>query len=156
MLGRRAGFAVADDEDPGPISIDDRPTRSALRSLFAERFSPAELDKLKAEAEAKERDARGSDAQKLSLLDKVRNFAAGEPQIADPREFYLGLVRRLRDSQPLPANALTGLAQARAAAIEGALGSAGGDPARMTISAPTSTSDTEADRVTFQLGLAAR
>jgi len=155
-IGRRAGFAVADDEQPGPISIDDRPTRSALRALFAERFSQAELDKLKTEAESKERDAQAADAKKLSLLDKVRNFAAGEPQVADPREFYSGLTRRLRDSQPLPANALGGLAQARAAAIGGALKAAGADPARMTLSEPTSTSETEADRITLQLGLAAR
>ena len=155
-IGRRAGFVVADDEQPGPISIEDRPTRSALRALFAERFSQAELDKLKTEAEAKERDAGASGGKKLSLLDKVRNFAAGEPQVADPREFYFGLLRRLRDSQPLPANALTGLAQARAAAIEGALKAAGADPARMTLSTPTSTSETEAERITLQLGLAAR
>ncbi len=155
-VGKRSGFAVADDEDPGPLSIEDRPTRSALRSLFAERFSSSELDKLKAEAEAKERGAQASDAKKLSLLDKVRNFAAGEPQVADPRDFYLGLVRRLRDSQPLPETALRELAQARAAAIESALRSAGADPARMTAATAVSTSDAEADRVTFQLGFSAR
>jgi len=155
-VGKRAGFAVADGEDPGPLSIEDRPTRSALRSLFAERFSSSELDKLKSEAEAKERGALATDAKKLSLLDKVRNFAAGEPQVADPRDFYLGLVRRLRDSQPLPEKALGGLAQARAAAIESALRSAGADPARMTVSKETSTSEAEADHVTIQLGLSAR
>jgi len=155
-IGRRAGFVVADDEEPGPISIEDRPSRSALRALFAERFSQAELDQLKTQAEAKERDAQASGGKTLSLVDKVRNFAAGEPQVADPREFYFGLMRRLRDSQPLPANALNGLAQARAAAIEGALRSAGADAARMTIATETSTSDTDADRVTLQLGLAAR
>ena len=155
-IGRRAGFAVADGEEPGPISIEDRPTRSALRALFAERFSQAELDKLKTQAEAKERNAQASDGKKLSLLDKVRNFAAGEPQVSDPREFYFGLMRRLRDSQPLPENALSGLAQARAAAIGGALKAAGADPARMTLSEPASTSETQADRITLQMGLAAR
>jgi hypothetical protein len=157
-IGRRAGFTVADDEDPGPINIEDRRTRAALRALFAERFSQAELDKLKAEAEAKEREAGSANGkpQTLSVKDRVRNFASGEPQLADAREFYLTLVRLLRDAQPLPANALPELAQKRAAAIEDALKAAGADPARITLSTAEPLSNAEAKQVTVQLSLAKR
>jgi hypothetical protein len=158
-IGRRAGFTVADDEDPGPINIEDRRTRAALRALFAERFSQAELDKLKAEVEAKEREAGAANGKlqpPLSIKDRVRNFASGEPQVADAREFYLTLVRRLRDAQPLPANALSELAQKRAAAIEDALKAAGADPARIALSTAEPTSNAEAKQVTLQLSLAKR
>ena len=155
-IGKRAGFAMADDQDPGPLSIEDRPTRAALRALFAERVSQAELDKFKTQAEAKERETAAAGGQKLSLLDKVKTLAAGEPQVADPREFYFTLIRRLRDSQPLPANALADLAQKRAAAIEGALGAAGAEPARVTTSTAAPVSNAEAKQVSVQLGFAAR
>ena len=116
-IGRRAGFAVEDTEDPGPVNVEDRPTRAALRALFGERFSAAELDKLKTEAEAK---ARAAGAASPSVTDRVRNFATGEPQVADAREFYQTLLRRLRDTQPLLPDALAELARS-SVPIEGAL-----------------------------------
>ena len=152
-IGRRAGFAVAEDDEPGPVNIEDRPTRKALRTIFAERFSKAELDRLRAEAEAKAR-AAGSAAP--SMTTRLRNFASGEPQLVDTREFHQTLLRRLRESQTLAANALAELAQKRALAIEVALQAAGADASRMarTIAAPTS--DAEAKQVTVHLSLAVR
>ena len=163
-VGKRAGFTVGEDEEAGPISSEDRPTRAALRELFAERFSSAELDKLKAAAEAASNNrpkatetAPGDGKEKpLSIVDKVRNFASGEPQVADSREFYVELVRRLQNAQPIPANALSELAQKRGASIEAALKAAGADAARMSQSTGEPTANAEAKQVTVQLSLAAR
>ena len=150
-IARRAGFAVAEEESPGPINLEDRPTRAALRTLFAERYSAAELDQLKAEAER-----RAAGAPALSVADRLRNFAAGEPQVADAREFYATLLRRLRDAQPLAPNALAELAQKRSRAIEGALRAAGADAARIAQTAAQPTADAQAKQVTVQLSLSAR
>jgi hypothetical protein len=86
----------------------------------------------------------------------VRNFASGEPQLTDAREFYQTLLRRMRDTQPLPANALAELAQKRALAIEAALQAAGADASRMTRTTAEPSADAEAKSVTVHLSLAAR
>ena len=152
-INRRAGFAVAEDDAPGPVNIEDRATRRALRTIFAERFSKAELDRLRTEAEAK---ARAVGDATPSMTTRLRNFASGEPQLVDTREFHQTLLRRLRESQTLPANALVELAQQRALAVETALQADGADPSRMarTVAAPTS--DAEARQVVLHLSLAAR
>jgi hypothetical protein len=151
-IGRKAGFAVAEDDEPGPVNIEDRPTRKALRTMFAERFSKAELDRLRTEAEAKSR-AAGQAAP--SMTTRLRNFASGEPQLVDTREFHQTLLRRLRESQTLPANALAELAQKRALAIEAALKAAGADASRMARTIAEPSSDAEAKQVTSRLTLAA-
>ena len=152
-IARRAGFAVAEEDEPGPVNIEDRPTRKALRTMYAERFSKAEFDRLRTEAEAK---ARAAGTPAPSMTTRLRNFASGEPQLVDTREFHQTLLRRLRESQTLPANALAELAQQRALAIEAALQAAGADTSRIEriIAAPTS--DAEAKQVTVQLSLAVR
>ncbi|MGP1680160.1 MAG: DUF748 domain-containing protein, partial [Burkholderiales bacterium] len=151
-IGRRAGFKLAEDDEPGPVNVEDKPTRTALRELFAERFSKAELERLRAEAEAK---ARAAGLAAPSVFERVREFAAGEPQVVDAREFYRILLRRLRESQPLPPDALAELAQKRGLAIEAALQAAGTDASRIsrTIAAPAA--DAEAKQVTVHLSLAA-
>ena len=152
-IGRRAGFALTEDDDPGPVNFDDRPTRAALRASFTERYSKAELDRLRAEAETK---ARAAGQAAPSVTERVRNFASGEPQVVDAREFYQTLLRRVREAQPLPPNALPELAQQRALAIEAALRAAGADASRMarTIAAPSA--DAEAKQVMVNLSLAVR
>lgn len=156
-LGReiagRAGFASAEDGSPGPINVEDRQTRAALRALFAERLSQKELDKLKAEAEEKERAA--GEGKKLTVIERVRNLAQGDPQVADAGPFYFTLVRRLRDTQALAPDALTELAGKRAAAIMDALRAAGADPARLSQAQAAPVADAEAKQVTVQLSLAA-
>lgn len=152
-IGRRAGFALDDDDAPGPVNLEDRKTRAALRALFAERFSKAELDRLRAEAEAK---ARTAGLAEPSAIEKVRNFASGEPQVVDARAFYRDLLQRLRAAQPLPPDALAGLAQQRALAIESELKAAGVDSARMTRTMAAPTADAQARQVTVDLSLTAR
>jgi len=150
-IGRSAGFAVAEGEEPGPVNIEDRPTRKALRTMFAERFSKAELDRLRTEAEAK---ARAAGQAAPSMTTRLRNFASGEPQLVDTREFHQTLLRRLRESQTLPADALAALAQQRALAIESALKAAGADASRMARTVAEPGADAEAKQVTSRLTLA--
>lgn len=50
-VNKRAGIKLAEGEEPGPLDVQDRHVRSALRELYTERFGKAEYDKIKAEAE---------------------------------------------------------------------------------------------------------
>ena len=152
-IGRRAGFAVADDLEPGPVNFEDRPTRAALRALYAERFSSAALDKLRADAETK---VRAAGLPQPSLAERARNLVVGEPQIADARDFYRTLLRSLRQTQPLPPGALPDLALRRARAIEDALKATGVDPSRIANASAEPTADAEARRVLINLSLEAR
>lgn len=152
-VSRKAGFSAAQDEDPGQINIEDRQTRKALRTIFAERFSKTELDRLRTEAEAKSR-AAGNVAP--SMTTRLRNFVGGEPQLVDTREFHQTLLRRLRETQPLSPTALSELAQQRALAIEAALKAAGTDTSRITRTLAEPSADAEAKQVTVRLNLAAR
>jgi hypothetical protein len=156
-IAKRAGFDVADEDPPGPLSIEDQRTRNALRALFAERFSDAELDKLKAEAEAKAA-AAGAEGGKpppdISVLERLRKFVRGEPQIADASEFYRTIGRRLIETQPLADGALDQLAQKRAGAVAAALKEAGVDDARVAQSKAEPTSSADAKQVMLQLALA--
>ncbi len=152
-IGRRAGFTVAGDEAPGSVNLEDKPTRAALIALFAERFGKGELEKLRAEAEAK---ARAANQPTPSVVDRVRNFASGAPQVTDTREFYQTLLRRLREAQLLPPDALAALANQRALAIEAALTAAGADASRIARTVAQPTSDAEAKQVKVQLSLVLR
>ena len=152
-IGRRAGFAVAEDEEPGPVNIEDRATRSAVRAMFVERFSKAEFDRLRTEADAKSL-AAGQPAP--SLTTRLRNFAGGEPQLVDTREFHQTLLRRLRETQTLPPNALPELAEQRALAIETALKAAGTDASRIARALAEPSADADAKQVTVRLSLTAR
>jgi uncharacterized protein involved in outer membrane biogenesis len=157
-VGKRAGFAVSEDDDAATISIDDRPTRTALRGLFTERFSAAELNKLKTEAETKAHDAAAGQEKQpsITVLERLRNAATGEPQVVDASEFYRTLIRRLVDSQPLADNALPQLAEKRAAVIAAALNAAGTDAQRIVQSQAAPTANPEAKRVEVQLALTTR
>src|ERR1700674_193859 len=157
-IGKRAGFAVREEDDAGPISIDDRPTRTALRGLFTVRFSATELNKLKTEAETKAHDAGGEQGKQpsITVLERLRNVATLEPQVVDASEFYRTLIRQLVDSQPLPDNALPQLAEKRAAAIAAALKAAGADPQHVVESQAAPIANAEAKRVEVQLALTAR
>lgn len=151
-IARRAGFDVAEDESAGGISIDDRRTRTAIRAYYTERFGSAELDKARAEAEAK---AAATEGGKPGVVDRVRNLATGEPQVADARPFYAALVRRLREAQPVPADALQALGRARSEAVIGALRESGTAPARLQAGPVNTTAgDARAREVKVELELA--
>jgi outer membrane protein OmpA-like peptidoglycan-associated protein len=149
-ISRRAGFEVSDDESAGGISIEDSRTRAAIRDLYAERLTPAELDKQRAQAEAAASEGK---AEKPAVLDRLRNLATGEPQVTNPRPFYNGLMRRLRETQTLPATALDQLAQARAQAIALGLRDAGVAENRIGTSVAAPTADAKAKDVKVELAL---
>jgi hypothetical protein len=156
-LGKRAGFDIEAEDPPGPLSIDDRRTRTAVRELFAERFSGAELDKLRADIEAKAGAADGGKAlQAMSSLDKIARYASGEPRVPDTGEFYRTLGGRLVASQPLPPDGLAALAQRRAAAIGDALKAAGVDAARVALTGGDPLNNPEGKNVALELALSAR
>jgi hypothetical protein len=97
-----------------------------------------------APTEAKPAAANGEDAESasdaapkpLGLLDRARNLVSGEPQLADARSFYNDIARRLRETQPLPANALADLGKARATAIVDGLRTANIAADRLNVLAP--------------------
>ncbi len=152
-IGRRAGFALAGDEAPGRINIEDDKTRAALRSLFAERFGKPELERMRTQAEAKARVAKQPGPP---LAERIRDLASGATQIVDAREFYRSLLRRLRDAQALPPNALAELGRQRALAIETEMQEAGAAPARLVRIEAAPSADADAKQVNVQLRLAAR
>lgn len=149
-ISRRAGFDVGDDESAGGISIEDSRTRTAIRELYAERFTAAELDKQRTQAETAESDGNTG---KPAVLDRLRNLATGEPQVSNARPFYNGLMRKLRETQTLPPTALEQLAQARAQAIAAGLRDAGVAENRVGTSVAAPTADAKAKEVKVELAL---
>jgi hypothetical protein len=129
-----------------------------MRELFAERFTGAELDKLKREAEAKEktRAAESGKPQSIGVMERLGRFTSGEPQVADTGEFYRTLGARLLASQPLPDDALPELARKRAAAIGDAVKSAGVDAARIALTTAAPLGKADAKSVVIELALSAK
>jgi len=157
-LGRGAGLDMQEQDPPGPVNLDDARTRSAARSLFAERFSSAELDKIRAEFEAKAKEG-GADAAKqsaVSVTDRMRRLSSGEPQVTDTADFYRELSRRLTAAQPLAADALNELARKRATAIADTLKGAGIDGARLTLTTGEPLKNANGKAVSIELALSAR
>ena len=157
-LARGAGLDIQEEDPPGPVNLDDTRTRSAARSLFAERFSAAELDKIRAEFETKAKDG-GADAARqntVSVTDRMRRFASGEPQVTDTADFYRALSSRLTAAQPLAADALGELARKRATAIAEALKGAGIDAARLTLTTGEPLKKADGKSVSLELALSAR
>lgn len=161
-IAKRAKITLAPGEEPGPLDLQDRHVRSALRDLYTERFGSAEYDKAKAEAEkaapgtapkpAPQEEAEkkagsgaaanpasakaGDEPGKISVFQRMGRLVSGEPQVADAGDFYRKLRQRLETQQPLPADALTQLGQQRAQAIVAALTADGVDAARAIAGAP--------------------
>lgn len=156
-LAKRAGLEIEEEDPPGPLNIDDARTRTAVRELFAERLSSAELDKLRRDAEAKARAADGEKSQEaIDLMLKLGRFASGEPRVMDTSEFYRALGGRLLTAQPLAADALSELARKRAAAIGDALKAGGIAAARVTLTTASPLDNPEAKTVALELALSAR
>ncbi|MDB5804183.1 MAG: hypothetical protein JWN73_1505 [Betaproteobacteria bacterium] len=182
-IAKRASITLAAGEEPGPLDLQDRHVRSALRDLYTERFGKADFDKAKAEAEkaggipaapappaeSAEPDANkaGSGAAanaasakagdepkgKISLLQRAARLASGEPQVADAGDFYRKLRQRLDENQPLAADALTQLGTQRAQAIVAALAENGVDASRATAGAPEKVSAEPGKAVPLKLAL---
>ncbi|HEX5342200.1 MAG TPA: DUF748 domain-containing protein [Duganella sp.] len=158
---RRAVLARADvklgaDEQPGPLDIGQRKVRGALRDLYAERFGAPELDKQKKAAESSAGAEEGAASKKLPMLQRLGKLVQGEPQVADPTEFYDKLQERLEQNQPLPKDALPQLGARRAAAILAVLKEAGANAAAVKAAGPASTNSDAGQPVALKLELSAK
>jgi hypothetical protein len=150
---RRTGASGEAQRDPGPLDLNSRSTRRALRELYAARFGDASLDEAR---QAAERESATTQDAGPALLQRAGRLVSGEPQVADLTRFYEQLLARLAREQPLEPEALRQLANQRANAILAALRSAGIAPARLK-SAQAQAVDTGADEpvpVALELGLA--
>jgi len=180
-VARRAGFRLASGEDPGPLDMADRNVRGALRSLYADRFGDAELDKQRKAAEAAapapaapapaasapvasaSAPAAGAAAvqaeaapARLPLWQRLGKLIQGEPQVADTTAFYNQLRQRLVQTQPLEPDALTRLGTQRANVVVAAVREAGVDPARAVAGAPENVGSEPGRPVPLKLGLGTR
>ena len=79
-IAKRAGITLAAGEEPGPLDLQDRHVRSALRDLYTERFGKADYDKAKAEAES------ASPAPPAGAADAAKQEAQQEAKQEAPRE----------------------------------------------------------------------
>ena len=88
-IARRAGIKLEPGEAAGAIDFGQRAVRSALRSLYAERFGDAELDKQKKAAESAAAAPQAASASAaaapaaLPLFQRIGKMVQGEPQVAD-------------------------------------------------------------------------
>jgi hypothetical protein len=164
-IAKRAGVKLDAGEEPGPIDLQDRAVRGAMRGLYAERFGAAELDQQKKAAEGGAAlvgepaapDTKTEAAQKkLPIWQRVGKLIQGEPQVADASSFYHKLQERLDQNQPLAADALTRLGEQRAHAILAALTDAGVAPASALAGAPEKVSADVGKPVPLKLGLVSR
>nr|WP_311197462.1 DUF748 domain-containing protein [Rugamonas brunnea] len=183
-IAKRAGIKLEAGEEPGPLDLGSSPVRSALRSLYGERFGSAELDKEKKAAEAAAaapvaasvanaaNAAKAGDAasaanaanapapaaaqKKLAVWQKLGKLIQGEPQVADASAFYRTLQTKLEQRQPLPADALTRLGTQRAGAIVAALTEGGVNPASTRATAPEAVAADVGQPVNLKLGLSAK
>jgi hypothetical protein len=153
---RRTGAKPDPALDPGPLNIEDRATRTAIKELYAARFGDAELDKQKKAAEAAPAGATAS-APKLAVWQRVGKIVQGEPQVADASGFYGQLLDRLYREQALAPDALTKLGARRAEAIVDAIRAGGVDASRVASAAPEKIETTgKAVPVQLRLGAAAK
>lgn len=150
-IDKRAGVKLQPGERPGPVDLGDRSVRSAMRSLYAERFGSAELDKQKKAAE--DGPVAAGQQKKLPIWQRVGKMVQGEPQVADASAFYKKLQDRLEQTQVLPAGSLARLGEQRSHAILGALIEAGVDPASIGAKAPEAVGADSGKAVALKLEL---
>ncbi len=158
-VAQRVGLKLEAGEDPGPIDINDRAVRKALRELYAARFGDAELDKAKAAAESAPTAAPGASApapDKVPVWRRVTLMVQGEPQVSDASGFYTQLLQRLHQSQQLAPGALAQLGTRRTEAILAALKDAGVDTARASAGDSANIEAGAGKPVPLKLELAAR
>jgi hypothetical protein len=90
------------------------------------------------------------------MLQRLGKLVQGEPQVADPADFYDKLQERLEQNQPLAKDALPQLGARRAAAILAVLKDAGANAAAVKAAGPASTSSDAGKPVALKLELSAK
>jgi hypothetical protein len=158
-IARRAGIKLEPGEAAGVIDFGQRAVRNAMRSLYAERFGDAELEKQKKAAESAAAAPQAASASAaaapaaLPLFQRIGKMVQGEPQVADATTFYRQLQQRLEQNQPLPTDALPQLGAQRANAIVAVLAEAGVQPARAVATPPEKVSSDPGKPVPLKLAL---
>ncbi|KAB8038614.1 DUF748 domain-containing protein [Janthinobacterium aquaticum] len=148
----QAGIKLEAGEEPGPLNLDGRKMRSALREVYAARLGKAALEAKKKAAEA----AAPATAEKVPVLQRLGKLIEGEPQVADPSAFYTGLRTELEERQALPADAMATLGRQRSAAIMALLAQQGVAAERLQAGAVEKTEAAPGAPVALKLELAAR
>jgi len=145
----QAGIRLEAAEEPGPLNLDGRKMRSALRDVYAARFGKAALEQKKKAAEA-------AGLEKMPALQRLDKLIAGEPQVTDPSAFYTALRTQLEDQQALPADAMATLGRQRNTAIVAFLQQQGVAAERLQTGAVEKTEAAPGAPVALKLELAAR
>ena len=164
-IAQRAGLKLENDEQAGPLDINQRSVRSAIRELYADRFGKDELDNQKKAAEGTAVSSNPSTSanadspspqEKLPIWQRAGKLVQGEPQVADATAFYRKLRDKLEENQPLAADTLSGLGSRRADAIIETLRAEGVEPSRV-VRGNAEKVDAEKSRpVQLKLGLASK
>lgn len=121
-IAKRVGFKLKEGEDPGPLDVTDPKNQDAIRTLFAERFSPDELAKVRDDAEK----AASADGKPLTPEAKEQMRA----QIAET------LLGKLEAKEQVTDEELKALAQRRADAIAQEFAAQGKLPAERIVIQP--------------------
>ena len=145
----QAGIKLEAGEEPGPLNLDGRKMRSALRDVYAARFGKAALEQKKKAAEA-------AGLEKVPALQRLGKLIEGEPQVADPSAFYTALRTQLEDQQALPTDAMATLSRQRSTAIVAFLQQQGIAAERLQNGAVEKTEAAPGAPVALKLELAAR
>lgn len=145
----QAGIKLETGEEPGPLNLDGRKMRSALRDVYAARFGKAALEQKKKAAEV-------AGPEKVPALQRLGKLIEGEPQVADPSAFYTALRTQLEDQQALPADAMATLGRQRNTAIVAFLQQQGIAAERLQTGAVEKTEAAPGAPVALKLELAAR
>lgn len=106
-LAAREGLKLAPGEDPGPVGFDSAKTQRALEIMLDARAGGDAV----AQFTEGFRKSAGRDVSRVNAALALVGRGAGD------RALYVAMHQRLVELQPLPANALTDLAKARADAI---------------------------------------
>lgn len=154
-IAGRLGRSVKAGEDPGPLAMGDGATRSALESLFIERFNAHELRQIREAALAGDAAAGGGNDAATGASAAGPGDTAAKPQSAGANKGYRQIFERLRDAETLDEAALAALARQRGESIRAELEANGLAASRMTIAEPAER-DAKDGAVLIGLGLDVR
>lgn len=141
-VAEKAGVQLEAREDAGPLSTRDPNTRSAIESLFSDRFGGGELASLKegfrqANPGQLQEGAAGKMISRLSgLFREKRELGANELTQLKGADLHAVLFERLREREPMPDDKLRALATARGDNAAAALKDAGAPTNRLVLGAP--------------------
>lgn len=157
-VAEKMGLKLAQGEDPGPISIANAKSQSALEALYAQRFSAAEWTALSAKwrqanPEVKQEGGAGKMLSRLKGLFKTEQpLSADEAAQLKGANLHEMLYQRLLEKETVSDEALRNLARRRGEAVVQGLAAAGAPSARIRLGELV-TADTTGREVQVKLEL---